>query len=82
MQLSIVFFPTPSPFLSPPLLLPNVLVDTAEPPNKASIKTSIAILTAVNIDTIVILKKGPYSLSISVYQDVYTGGIMHFLRSY
>ena len=36
----------PPPFLSPPLLLPDLVVD--------SIKTLIAIPTAVNMDTIVI----------------------------
>ena len=41
--------------LAPPLLvLPDVVVHTVELPNKASIKTPIAIPTAVSIDTIVI----------------------------
>ena len=43
------------PFLSP-LSLPDVVVvvDTVGSPNKASIKTPIAIPTAVNMDTIII----------------------------
>ena len=54
-QLSILFYPLPGPtFLSPPLLLADLLVDTLGPSNKASNKTPIAIPTAVNIDTIVI----------------------------
>ena len=44
----------PPPFLSRPLVLPDVVVDTVGPHNKDSIKNSIAIPTAVNIDTIVI----------------------------
>ena len=45
--------PPPS-FLSPPLLLPDLVGDTLGSPHKASIRTPIAIPTAVNIDTIVI----------------------------
>ena len=44
----------PPPFLSPPLVLPDVVVDTVGPPNKDSIKNPIAIPTSVNIDTIII----------------------------
>ena len=44
----------PPPFLSPPLVLPDVLVKTVGPPNKDSIKNPIALPTAVNKDTIVI----------------------------
>ena len=44
----------PPPFLSPPLELPDLVVDTVGPPNKDSIKTPIAIPTAVNTDIIVI----------------------------
>ena len=44
----------PPPFLSPPLELPDVVVDIAGLPDKDSIKNPIAIPTAVNIDTIVI----------------------------
>ena len=42
------------PFLSPPLVLPDVGVDVLGPPNRASIRTPIAIPTAVNMDTIII----------------------------
>ena len=35
----------PPPFLSPPLLLPDLVVDTVELPNKASTRTPIAIPT-------------------------------------
>ena len=44
----------PLPFLSPPLVLPDVVVETVGPPDKDSIQTPIAIPTAVNIDIIVI----------------------------
>ena len=46
----------PPPFLPSPLVLPDVVVvaDTVGPPNKASIKTSMVIPTAVNIDNMVI----------------------------
>ena len=45
----------PPPFLSPLLVLPDVVVvvDTVVPPSRASIKTPIAIPKAVNIDIIV-----------------------------
>ena len=43
------------PFLSPPLVPPDVGVDALGPPIRASTKTPIAIPTAVNMDTIVIL---------------------------
>ena len=43
----------PPPFLSS-LLLPDVVVDTVGPPNKAFIKTYMATPAAVNMDTIVI----------------------------
>ena len=44
----------PPPFQWPPLLLPDIVVDTVGPPNKDSIKNPTAIPTAINIDTIVI----------------------------
>ena len=40
---------SPPPFLSPPTVLPDVVVDTVGPPNKDSIKNPIAMPTAVNI---------------------------------
>ena len=49
----------PPPFLLPPLVLPDVVVETVMPPNKDSIKNPTATATAVNIDTIVI----PFSLN-------------------
>ena len=54
----------PPPFLSPPLELPDFVVDTSGPPNKTSIKTPTAIPVAFNIDTVVIpssLKRVLYS---------------------
>ena len=72
---------TPPPFLSPLAFLDVVVVvvDTVGLPNKASIKTPIAIPTAVNIDTIIIpcsLKRGlilsprvPVSLSKNLVID-------------
>ena len=42
------------PFVSPPLVPPDLGADALGPPNRASIKTPIAIPTAVNMDTIVI----------------------------
>ena len=42
------------PFLSPPLVPPDVEVDVIGPPNRTSIRTPITIPTAVNMDTIVI----------------------------
>ena len=42
------------PYLSPLLVPPDVGVDALGPPNRASIRTPIAIPTAVNMDTIVI----------------------------
>ena len=53
----------PLSFLSPPLELPDVVVDTVGPPNKDSIKNPKAIPTANNIDTIVI----PCSLKGSLF---------------
>ena len=41
------------PFLLPPLVLPDVVVDTLDGTSRASIKTHMAIPTAVNMDTIV-----------------------------
>ena len=41
-------------FLSPPLLLRDVVVDTVGPPNKNYIKNPIAIPTSVNINTVII----------------------------
>ena len=55
-NLFFIYSLAPPPFLAPPLVLPDVVVvvDTVGPPNKDSIKTPIAIPTAVKIDTIVI----------------------------
>ena len=65
-ELSICFFIhflAPPPFLSPSLVpLVVVVVGTLGPPSRASIRTPIAIPTAVNMDTIVI----PCSLNLSV----------------
>ena len=52
-NLSFIHSLAPSPFPSPPLVPPDV-VDTLGPPSRASIKTPIAIPTAVNMDTIII----------------------------
>ena len=45
---------TPPPFLSPPLVLPDVVVDTVGPPNKDSIKNPIATPTSVYMNNIII----------------------------
>ena len=53
-------------FLSLVVVHCDVGVDALGPANKASIRTPMTMLTAVNRDTIVILcslKKGPYSLT-------------------
>ena len=42
------------PFLSPPLVPSDLGADALGPPNRASIRTPIAIPTAVNMDTILI----------------------------
>ena len=68
------------PFLSPPLVPPDVGVDVVlRPPNRASIRTPIVIPTAVNMDTIVIpcslkrvlilLPSAPVSLSKNLVID-------------
>ena len=68
-NLSFIHSLAPLPFLSPPLVLPVVvvIVDTVGPPTRASIRTPLAIPTAVKTDTIVIpcsLKgRDPYSLT-------------------
>ena len=50
------------PFLSLVVVLSDAVVDTIGPPSRASIKTPIAIPTAVNIDTIIT----PCSLTLSL----------------
>ena len=53
-NLFFIHFLAPPPFPSPLFVLPDVVVDTVELPNKASIRTPMATPMAVNIDTIVI----------------------------